>query len=47
MGADIEDLEYTPKPEFEGHFKVINTQTEVRHALIYLHITICLARTNF
>ena len=32
MGADIDDLEYTPKPEFEGHFKVTNTRTEVGHA---------------
>lgn len=29
VGAEIEDLEYTPKPEFEGHFKVTNTRTEV------------------
>lgn len=28
VGAEIEDLEYTPKPEFEGHFKVTNTRTE-------------------
>lgn len=32
MGAEIEDLEYTPKPEFEGHFKVTNTRTEVGYA---------------
>lgn len=30
VGADIEDLEYAPKPEFESHFKVTNTKTEVR-----------------
>ncbi|WCJ41776.1 DNA polymerase epsilon catalytic subunit A [Euphorbia peplus] len=29
VGEDIEDLEYTPKPEFEGHFKVTNVQNEV------------------
>ncbi|KAF9615561.1 hypothetical protein IFM89_024593 [Coptis chinensis] len=26
---DIEDLEYTPKPEFEGYFKVKNVKNEV------------------
>lgn len=29
VGEDIEDLEYTPKPEFEGYFKVTNVQNEV------------------
>ncbi|KAK4286365.1 hypothetical protein QN277_002926 [Acacia crassicarpa] len=29
VGDDIEDLEYTPKPEFEGYFKVTNVQNEV------------------
>jgi DNA polymerase epsilon subunit 1 len=29
VGEDIEDLEYTPKPEFEGHFKVKNVANEV------------------
>lgn len=29
MGEDIEDLEYTPKPEFEGCFKVKNVKNEV------------------
>ncbi|XP_057988015.1 DNA polymerase epsilon catalytic subunit A isoform X2 [Hevea brasiliensis] len=29
VGEDIEDLEYTPKPEFEGCFKVTNVQNEV------------------
>ncbi|KAK1354606.1 DNA polymerase epsilon catalytic subunit [Heracleum sosnowskyi] len=28
VGEDIEDLEYTPKPEFEGYFKVTNVKTE-------------------
>ncbi|KAD4583994.1 hypothetical protein E3N88_21595 [Mikania micrantha] len=28
VGADIEDLEYTPKPEFEGYFKVTNVKNE-------------------
>ncbi|XP_020536143.1 DNA polymerase epsilon catalytic subunit A isoform X2 [Jatropha curcas] len=29
VGEDIEDIEYTPKPEFEGCFKVTNVQNEV------------------
>ncbi|TVU12159.1 hypothetical protein EJB05_45789 [Eragrostis curvula] len=29
VGEDIEDLEYTPKPEFEGHFRVKNVPTEL------------------
>jgi len=29
VGDDIEDLEFTPKPEFEGFFKVTNVQNEV------------------
>lgn len=29
VGDDIEDLEYTPKPEYEGHFKVFNVQNEL------------------
>ncbi|GKC43037.1 DNA polymerase epsilon catalytic subunit A-like protein isoform X1 [Tanacetum coccineum] len=29
VGEDIEDLEYTPKPEFEGYFKVANVKNEV------------------
>ncbi|EOA39472.1 hypothetical protein CARUB_v10008067mg [Capsella rubella] len=29
VGEDIEDLEYTPKPEFEGYFKVTNVKDEV------------------
>ncbi|OAP09577.1 TIL2 [Arabidopsis thaliana] len=29
VGKDIEDLEYTPKPEFEGYFKVTNVTNEV------------------
>ncbi|KAG2397467.1 DNA polymerase epsilon catalytic subunit [Vigna angularis] len=28
VGDDIEDIEYTPKPEFEGCFKVTNVQNE-------------------
>ncbi|CAJ1979167.1 unnamed protein product [Sphenostylis stenocarpa] len=29
VGDDIEDIEYSPKPEFEGCFKVTNVQNEV------------------
>ncbi|KAL5555227.1 hypothetical protein UlMin_037463 [Ulmus minor] len=29
VGDDIEDLEYTPKPEFEGYFKVTNVKDEL------------------
>ncbi|KAM7522501.1 hypothetical protein LguiA_012403 [Lonicera macranthoides] len=39
VGEDIEDLEYTPKPEFEGCFKVINVKNEVellRHWFIHM-----------
>ncbi|XP_073146772.1 DNA polymerase epsilon catalytic subunit A-like [Henckelia pumila] len=28
VGHDIDDLEYTPKPEFEGYFKVTNVKDE-------------------
>ncbi|KAL7584660.1 hypothetical protein Lser_V15G41681 [Lactuca serriola] len=28
VGEDIEDLEYTPKVEFEGYFKVTNVKNE-------------------
>lgn len=28
MGGDIEDFEFTPKPEFEGPFRVINVADE-------------------
>lgn len=30
VGEDIENLEYTPKPEFEGFFKVTNVKNEVK-----------------
>ncbi|CAL9214158.1 unnamed protein product [Arabidopsis halleri] len=29
VGEDVEDLEYTPKAEFEGYFKVTNVKNEV------------------
>nr|GMD12608.1 DNA polymerase epsilon catalytic subunit A-like [Ipomoea batatas] len=28
VGEDIEDIEYTPKPEYEGYFKVTNVKDE-------------------
>jgi len=37
VGEDIEDLEYTPKPEFEGNFRVKNVPTELdllKHGLL-------------
>ena len=30
MSADVEDFEYTPRPEFEGPFIVYNEPDEVR-----------------
>jgi len=33
VGEDIEDLEYTPKPEYEGSFKVTNVKNEVMKVL--------------
>ena len=29
VGADVEDFEYTPKPEYEGPFTVISEPDEV------------------
>lgn len=29
IGADVEDFEYTPKPEYEGPFTVLNEPDEV------------------
>jgi len=29
MSADVEDFEYTPRPEFEGVFTVFNEPDEV------------------
>lgn len=30
VGEDIENLEYTPKPEYEGFFNVTNVKNEVK-----------------
>lgn len=40
VGEDVEDLEYTPKPEFEGCFKVKNVKDEVLMAydLFIIHL---------
>ena len=45
VGDDIEDLEYTPKPEFEGYFKVTNVKDEVmsyhaEHSFIHTFLSI-------
>ena len=29
VGADVEDFEYTPKPEYEGPFTIFNEPDEV------------------
>ena len=29
VGGDVEDFEYTPKPEYEGPFRVFNEPNEV------------------
>lgn len=29
VAEEIDDIEYSPKPEYEGHFKVINVSDEV------------------
>jgi DNA polymerase epsilon subunit 1 len=29
VGADIHDFEFTPKPEFEGPFKIFNEPNEL------------------
>ena len=31
VGAEVEDMEYTPKPEFTGPFTVFNVPNEVLH----------------
>ncbi len=37
MGTDVEDFEYTPKPEYEGPFIVLNEPDEV---LVYMHVLV-------
>ena len=36
MSADVEDFEYTPRPEFEGNFAVFNEPDEVQIVLYAL-----------
>ena len=31
MSEDIEDFDYTPKPEYEGAFTIFNEENEVCH----------------
>ncbi|XP_049379283.1 DNA polymerase epsilon catalytic subunit A-like isoform X1 [Solanum stenotomum] len=41
VGEDIEDIEYTPKPEYEGHFKVTNVKNEeglLRHWFAHMQV---------
>jgi hypothetical protein len=40
MSADIEDFEYTPRPEFEGQFTVFNEPNEVPCCLVSLNFCI-------
>ncbi|XP_060169809.1 DNA polymerase epsilon catalytic subunit A-like isoform X1 [Lycium barbarum] len=41
VAEDIEDIEYTPKPEYEGHFKVTNVKNEeglLRHWFAHMQV---------
>jgi len=40
MSADVEDFEYTPRPEFEGNFTVYNEPDEVCHSFCTLIVHI-------
>lgn len=42
VSEDIEDFEYTPKPEYEGQFTVINEPDEVQVYNLMLVGSICL-----
>jgi len=37
MSADVEDFEYTPRPEFEGNFTVFNEPDEVWKLFWHFH----------
>ena len=37
IGADVEDFEYTPKPEYEGPFTVLNEPDEVWRTHCIMH----------
>jgi hypothetical protein len=54
VGDDIEDLEYTPKPEFEGFFKVTNVQNEVMicmhtqpHLPVFVYTRMCIYKCMY
>lgn len=54
VGDDIEDLEYTPKPEFEGFFKVTNVENEVMicahtrtHLPLFEYTRICICKCMY
>lgn len=40
MSEDIEDFEFTPKPEYEGPFTVFNEPDEVRGSDLMLHLLV-------
>lgn len=46
VGEDIEDLEYTPKPEYEGYFMVTNVNNEVINILLHKLAHILFAYIN-
>lgn len=39
VGGDVDDFEYTPKPEYEGHFTVLNEPNEVNYVSCDSHVT--------
>ena len=41
VAADVEDFEYTPKPEYEGPFTVFNELDEVGVFMTSLTCTVC------
>ena len=43
VSADVEDFEYTPKPEFEGYFTIYNEPDEVCALIgIFLYVRVWL-----
>ena len=41
VGADVDDFEYTPNPEYEGPFHVINEPDEVCCVCVCVHVCVC------
>jgi len=41
MSADVEDFEYTPRPEFEGNFTVFNEPDEVQCGMYFAFDLYC------